>query len=115
MPVWRKWTRSVATACLLGVIALLGAVTDASARSAPHAAARSAYVRIGSAPKLPAGTQPLAGIASAERLRVTVTLVPRNAAASAPSPASKRRPNDGRQSCGPKESGSPSNTAVRWW
>jgi subtilase family serine protease len=63
---------------LVGLLALvLGAVTD----TAPATAAAASLVRIGQAPVLPSGTQPLADIASAQQLRVSVALSPRNPAA----------------------------------
>jgi subtilase family serine protease len=65
---------------LLALTGLLCAAT-ATATAAPRAGAAAQpqkLVRIGSAPVLPPGTQPLAGAASVQKLRVTVALTPRN-------------------------------------
>jgi hypothetical protein len=63
----------IGLACLLATLGL--------AAGTARAASPASFVRIGAAPVLPAGTEPLAAAASSERLRVTIALAPRNAAA----------------------------------
>ncbi len=73
-------------ACTLALLCASATATATGTATAKTAAAAATtrpqeLVRIGSAPTLPAGTQPLASAASAEKLRVTVALKPRNARA----------------------------------
>ncbi len=63
--------RSRVAVVAVAVLAMLALPAIASAR----------LVRIGSIPFLPSGTTPLAGVASSQRIRITVVLVPRDPAA----------------------------------
>jgi subtilase family serine protease len=60
---------------------LIAAAAAVLAVLAVPAIASAQQVRIGQAPVLPAGTKPLASVASSVRMRITVALAPRNAAA----------------------------------
>ncbi len=65
--------------CAIGLLALLGAAASPALAARPAA---QRLVRIGSAPVLPSGSQPLASAASAsQKLRVTIALAPRSASA----------------------------------
>lgn len=69
----------VIAACASGLLIGLGGVAALARPAVGQTAGTPALVRIGSAPELPAGTQPLAAAASVtQRLRVTVALAPRD-------------------------------------
>jgi subtilase family serine protease len=65
---------------LAGLLTLAVCLVAGATAAAPAPAATAQLVRIGAAPVLPDGTQPLADIASSQSLRVTIALQPRNAA-----------------------------------
>jgi subtilase family serine protease len=80
VPVSRPLRFIPTLAWALSLVGLLGAAAS-PAQAVPRRAAPAKLVRIGSAPALPAGTQPLAAASAAQKLRVTVALKPRNAVA----------------------------------
>jgi subtilase family serine protease len=79
MPVLSPIKRFVLS--LTGVLVAVLALGSASLTSASASAVSKRLVRIGSAPVLPAGFQPLAAASSTQQLRISVALAPRHASA----------------------------------
>jgi subtilase family serine protease len=62
----------------LGLVIALACAVSVALAPAPAAARAAASVRLGSAPLLPAGTVPLASLAAAAPIRITIALEPRD-------------------------------------